>query len=325
VRYRILLVVLAVAVLSATADARPAAVRVGILQYGTVSWELDVIRRQALDAHEGVSVQAVTFALKDAAHVALQAGAVDVIVTDWIWVARQRAEGRDYSFVPFSRAIGSVLVHPDAGIRSWADLRGRRLGVAGGGLDKSWLLLRAYSRKTAGVDAAELVRADFAAPPLLNALMLRGELPAVLNYWPFAARLRAAGMRELLDFDDVFRALGVDGDVPMIGWVFRESWAEANRAAIDGLLRASSRAKSLMRESDAVWAAVRPLVKAEDDATFRALRAGFVAGIPDDDTQQAEVAARRIFRILIDEGGAALAGKATDLPSGTFWQRKTAP
>jgi NitT/TauT family transport system substrate-binding protein len=324
VRYGILAAILACVLSAAFAQDRTA-VRIGVLQYGTVSWELEVMRRQRLDAQEGVRVEVTTFALKDAAHVALQAGAVDVIVTDWIWVARQRAEGRDYTFAPFSRAVGSVLVRPDAGLQVWADLRGRRLGVAGGGLDKSWLLLRAYSRKTIGVDAAELVRPDFAAPPLLNALMLRGELPAVLNYWPFAARLRAAGMRELLDFGDVFRALGVDGDVPMIGWVFRSSWAEENRAAIDRLLRASSRAKAMMRESDAVWADVRPLAKADDEATFAALRAGFVAGIPDGDALQAEAAARRIFRILIEEGGTALAGRATDLPPGTFWHRKTSP
>jgi NitT/TauT family transport system substrate-binding protein len=277
------------------------------------------MRRRQLDAQEGVRVQPVTFALKDAAHIALQGGAVDVIVTDWIWVARQRAEGRDYTFVPFSRAIGSIVVRPDAGIQSLADLRGKRLGVAGGGLDKSWLLLRAYSRKTLGVDAAELVRPDFAAPPLLNALMLRGELPAVLNYWPFAARLRAAGMQELLNFDQVFRTLGVEGDVPMIGWVFRSSWAEQNRGAIDGLLRASVRAKALMRGSEAVWSDIRPLVKADDEATFAALRAGFVAGIPEDDVARTEAAARGIFRLLIEEGGTALVGPATDLPQGTFW------
>jgi NitT/TauT family transport system substrate-binding protein len=310
---------------AAAGQAAAVPVRVGLLQYGTVSWEVEVIRRNQLDVRAGITLQPTTFALKDAANVALQAGAVDVIVSDWIWVARQRAEGRDFTFVPFSRAIGSLVVRPDAGIRTVADLRGKRLGVAGGGLDKSWLLLRAYTRSALGTDAAQLVRADFAAPPLLNALMLRGELPAVLNYWPFAARLRAAGMQELLGFDEVFRALGVPGDVPMIGWVFRTTWAERNRAAIDGLLDASASAKELLRGSEAAWQDVRPLAKADNEAIFAELRAGYIAGIPIDDSRQAEEAARRIFRILADEGGAALVGKASDLPAGTFWHGKSNP
>ncbi|NMG73539.1 ABC transporter substrate-binding protein [Aromatoleum diolicum] len=294
-------------------------IRIGVLQYGTVSWELDVMKRMGLAEREGVRFEVVPLALKDAANVALQGGAVDVIVNDWIWVARQRAEGRDFAFVPYSRAIGGVMVRPDAGVQTLADLRGMRLGVAGGALDKSWLLLRAYSRKTIGEDAARLVKPDFGAPPLLNALMLKGELPAVLNFWHYAARLRAAGMRELVNLDDILRALGVEGELPMVGWVFREEWAGRNRAAIEGFLRASAKAKQLMLESDAVWEDLRPLTRAEDDATLAALRQGFRAGIPGTDSAQAERTAGRVFGILAAEGGAELVGPATALPAGTFW------
>ena len=40
--------------------------------------------------------------------VALQGGAVDLIVTDWFWVSRQRNEGRLFSFVPHSMAAGLI-------------------------------------------------------------------------------------------------------------------------------------------------------------------------------------------------------------------------
>jgi NitT/TauT family transport system substrate-binding protein len=294
-------------------------IRIGILQYGTVSWELEVMTRERLAEAEGVRFEIVPLALKDAASVAIQGGAVDVIVNDWIWVARQRAEGRDFAFVPYSRAVGGVMVRPDLGVHTLADLRGMRLGVAGGALDKSWLLLRAYARKTVGEDAAQLVKPDFAAPPLLNALMLKGELPAVLNFWHYAARLRAAGMRELLNLDEILSALGVEGEVPMVGWVFREEWAARNRAALQGFLRASAKAKQRMLESDAIWEALRPLTRAEDDATLAALRDGFRAGIPGGDRMQAERNAQRVFGVLADEGGPELVGPATAMPAGTFW------
>lgn len=300
--------------------ADPAVIRIGVLQYGTVSWELEVMKRMGYAEREGVRIEVVPLAQKDAANVALQGGAVDLIVNDWIWVARQRADGRDFAFVPYSRAVGGIMVRPDANLRSLADLRGQRLGVAGGALDKSWLLLRAYSRKTLGEDVATFVKPDFGAPPLLNALMLKGELPAVMNFWHFAARLRAAGMRDLLSLDEVLKGLGVEGELPMIGWVFREDWAAKHRAAFEGFLRAGAQARRHMQSSDAVWEELRPLTRAEDDATLAALRDGFRAGIPGEDIAQAERTARRVFAILAQEGGAELVGSATALPAGTFWR-----
>lgn len=306
--------------ISPLACAESGEVRVGVLQYGTVSWELDVIKRHALDQREGVKLTVVPLALKDAAAVAVQGGAVDVIVSDWLWVARQRAEHRDYTFVPYSRAEGSLMVRGDAGIGSVADLRGKRLGVAGGPLDKSWLLLRAYTRQQLGEDAAKLVEPNFAAPPLLNQLMLQGDLPAALNFWHFAARLEAAGMNRLLSIDEILAGLGIDRELPMVGWVFSERWANQNRAAIEGFLRASAAAKKIMAESDAEWQALRSVMRVDDDATFAALREGFRAGIPSGSAAQAEAAARQAFVVLAREGGPGLVGAATELAPGVFWR-----
>ena len=202
---------LALVVTAPDVDAAPARVRVGVLKFGTVSWELDVMQTHGLAAREGVDLQVVTLASTNATTVALQGGAVDLIVTDWTWVSRQRAEGRPYTFVPYSSTVGGLIVRPDSGIRELADLRGKRLGVAGGPVDKSWLFFRAYGRRVLGEDLGKLVEPSFGGPPLLNELVLRGELPAVLNYWQYGARLKAAGMRELISVAEVLRALGVPG------------------------------------------------------------------------------------------------------------------
>lgn len=308
-----------------TAPARAAdlpTLRIGVLQFGTVSWELEAMLRAGLAEREGVRIKLVPLALKDAANVAMLGSAVDVIVNDWIWVARQRAEGRDFSFVPYSLAVGGVMVRPDAGIRSFKDLAGKRLGVAGGPLDKSWLLLRAYARRAVGEDAARWLKPEFVAPPLLNELMLKGELPAGLNYWHYGARLRAAGMQPLLDMKEILAALDVRTELPLVGWVFREQWATANPQAIRGFLRASAATKRLLLESDEAWLALRPAMKVDDDATFVALRDGYRAGIPAAGLGEAEQVARQVFQILATEGGPALVGNAKTLAAGTFW---TAP
>ena len=121
----------------------PPAVRVGVLKFGTVNWELDTIKTHKLDEAEGIDLQIVDLASNQATQVALQGGAVDMIVTDWLWVSRQRADGADFTFAPYSTSAGGVMVPAESDIRSLADLKGAELGVAGGPLDKSWLMLRA--------------------------------------------------------------------------------------------------------------------------------------------------------------------------------------
>lgn len=305
---------------AAEAAAERAVVRVGILQFGTVSWELEVMQRNGLAERAGIALRIVPLALKDAANVAIQGGEVDVIANDWIWVSRMRSEGSDYAFAPYSQAVGGISVRPDAGVAQFADLRGKRLGVAGGALDKSWLLLRAYARRTVGEDAATFLRPQFAAPPLLNELVTRGELPAAMNFWHYTARLSAAGMKELITMPQILAGLGIEDELPLVGWVFRERWAKDNAAAIAGFLRASDAAKALMLESDAVWDELRPLMRAENEETFVALRDGFRAGIPRTTADEAERVATRVFDILAAEGGEALVGKARALAPGTFWR-----
>lgn len=300
--------------------AEVATVRVGVLQFGTVSWELEVMQQEGFAAREGIRLEIVPLALKDAANVAMQGDAVDIIVNDWIWVARQRAEGRDFTFVPYSLAVGGVMVRPNSGAHTLADLRGKRLGVAGGPLDKSWLLLRAYARRTVGEDAATLVRVDFAAPPLLNELVLRGELSAALNFWHYGARLKAAGLREMLSMAQILAGLGVRGALPLVGWVFRDGWARQNPEAISAFLRASAATKAYMREADEIWTRLRPLMRVEDEASFVALRDGFRAGIPAATMGEAEQVARQVFDILAAEAGEALVGNAKTIAEGTFWR-----
>jgi NitT/TauT family transport system substrate-binding protein len=295
-------------------------VRIGVLKFGTVSWELDVMQAHGLAKREGVEVQVVPLASTNATTVALQGSAVDLIVTDWIWVSRQRAEGRAYTFVPYSLTVGGLMVRPDAGIRQPADLRGRRLGVAGGPVDKSWLLLRAYGRRILGEDLAKVVQPSFGGPPLLNELMLRGDLPAVLNYWQYGAQLRAAGMRELIGMPEVLRALGVAEPVPLLGWVFDESWASAHRATLTAFLRAAYAAKQILLTSDAEWERIRPLVGTSDTSVLYALRDAFREGVPRRFGPPEIDAAGRVFDILAREGGEELVGSSPRLSPGTFWE-----
>ncbi|MGH6927031.1 MAG: ABC transporter substrate-binding protein, partial [Dongiaceae bacterium] len=174
---------LAALVLCGQQSADAGTIKVGVLKFGTVNWELDTIKSNGLDRAEGLDLHVVDLANTAATAVALQAGDVDVIVTDWLWVTRQRAEGARFAFVPYSTSVGAVMVPPGSTVATLADLTGKKLGIAGGPVDKSWLVIRAAATQRHGVELDEAVEKVFAAPPLLNEEILSGRLDAVLNSW----------------------------------------------------------------------------------------------------------------------------------------------
>jgi NitT/TauT family transport system substrate-binding protein len=292
-------------------------VRVGTLQFGTVNWELGVIG-DGIDQKHGFTLKPVVLADKDATSVALLSGEVDAIVTDWIWVAKQRSLGRDFTFVPFSRSVGALMVDPAKGYKTLGDLKGKSLGIAGGASDKSWVLLQAYAQKTEGMDVGKAVDAQFAAPPMLNELMLRGKLDGVLNFWNFNARLKEKGMVPLITISEILPALGLKTSPPLLGWVFSEKWAKENPDLAKGLIDASYAAKQAMKTDDALWLELRPKMDADSDSLFEILKAGYREGIPESYTEADVAAASDAFDLMRAIDANAVGG-LDKLPAGTFF------
>lgn len=294
-------------------------VRIAVLKFGTVSWVLDVIKHHRLDKKEGIDLQITLLAGTQATKVALQAGAADIIVSDWLWVSRQRRSGADFVFRPYSTAVGAVMVREDSPIKSLADLKGAKIGVAGGPLDKSWLFLAAYARKHYSFNLREETNQIFGAPPLLTQKAIQGELDAVLNYWHYCARLEAAGFRRVIEVQDAAKGLGVKSKIPMIGYVFSSAWAGKNKKHIAAFLRATDKANEILKTSNEEWQRLRQLMRAKDDRAWRVLRDRFREGIPSMQQQGNDRDIRVLFGILAKLGGKKLVGSGTELAPGTFW------
>jgi NitT/TauT family transport system substrate-binding protein len=293
-------------------------IRVGILKFGSVSWQLETIKRYGLDRAEGIRIETLELASNQATLVALQAGRVDTIVSDLLWVALQRLSGADWSFSPYSSALGAVEVAAASPLRSFDDLAGHRLGIAGSPLDKSWLLLRLLSRQRGGRDLDESVEKSFGAPPLLAEQLAVGRLDAVLTYWQFAARLEAGGTRRLLGMDEAMRELGFADPVPLVGYVVSRGWAMRNREVVDGFRRACARADEILAGSDEAWLNLAPLTGAASAAELDRLRDAYRRGIPIRPERDAHEAARRLYQLLARVGGTALVGAGTTLPEEIF-------
>ena len=293
--------------------------RAAVLEIGTVNWELDVIKHHGLDHANGFDLEVTGMAGNPATRIAFQGGEADVIVADWIWVARQRADGKDFLTIPYSRAVGALLAKPESGIASLEDLKGRKIGIAGGPLDKSWLILRAYSQKAFGFDISDETEQVFGAPPLIFKAAMSGEVDAAINFWHFNAKLTAKGLVEVATVDEAGAALGLSGETPLLGYVLHGQMMRENPELVEGLAAASRQAKEILATSDAEWERLRPNMRAKTDADFQALVAGFRAGIPAVGEVNGE-AASAMLKIMSDLGGEELVGKATTLPEGLFHQ-----
>jgi len=298
-------------------------VRVGVLKYGTVNWELDTLAHHGLDTAAGFRLVIVPYASPRATQVALLGDAVDVIVGDWIWVSRQRGAGADFTFIPYSTSVGAVMAPAGSSIRRLSDIGDQKIGVAGGPLDKSWLVAKAYLAANGQGGVAKTSVLTFGAPPLLSQLLLRGDIEAVFTYWHYAARLQAAGMRRVVGIGDLTQSLGVDAAVPLLGYIFGEDWATAHRQQVLGFANASRQAKDILKSRPEAWQRIRPLLRAKDETTARMLQEGYVAGVPKRWGAAERAGADKLYGILTQSGGQAFTGGQTRLAPGTFWAELT--
>lgn len=305
---------------AAAQEAAPEAgtITIGTLENGTVNWELQTIVDRGLDRENGFQLKMLALAGNPATQIAMQGGEVDAIVSDWLWVAQQRAAGADFTFLPYSTAVGGLVVPADSPVQALGDLKGAKIGIAGGPVDKSWLILRAWNRQANGEDLADVTEQVFGAPPVIQNAAETGEVAGAVNFWHFLAKMKAGGMREVISVSLAATDLGLDPQTPLLGYVLREGWIADHPDLARGLARASRQAKEVLASDDAAWDSLRPAMNADTDAEFQALREGWRAGIPPEGPVD-QASAQKMFSVMAELGGDELTGGLTELPEGLFW------
>jgi NitT/TauT family transport system substrate-binding protein len=313
----------AIALLLAYSAAATETIRVVAQKTGTFAWELNVARTHGLDKQAKLTVDTLELASPEAGKVALRGGSADVVVSDWTWVSRERALGARLAFYPYSTALGAIMISPTSSIRNLMDLRGKTLAVAGGPIDKSWLLLRAALMQDR-LNVQGEAKIVYGAPTLLAEKTAAGEFEATLNYWNICVGLEGRGLRRLAEVADLLPKLGIEGRPAMIGYVFDEQWAAQHQDALTRFLDVSRKAKEILATSDAEWERIAPLVGTNDPATLKLYREHYREGIPRRPVAQEEADARALYGVLAELGGSALVGPAKEIAPGTFYQPQPA-
>jgi len=311
--------VFALVLLAGAAPASAQTLRIGAQKSGTFGWELAVIKARGLDKAAGLDLQITDLATTEAGKIAISGGSVDIILSDWLWVSRERGLGGKLTFTPYSSAIGAVMAKSAGPITKLADLDGKSLGVAGGPLDKSWLLLQAYAKR-GGQDINHDARVVFGAPPLLSEKTAQGELDATLQFWNFCADLEQRGFRRIADMQEVEKGLGASGAVAMVGYVFDEDFAAKNGPALTKFLAISRQAKELLASDETLWPDIMTRIGQKDPTAAALFRKRYSEGVPRRPIAEEEADARVLYKTLAEMGGPDLVGTASALDPGTFYK-----
>ena len=295
--------------------------KIAVLKYGSVNWEYNVIKHHKLDKKNNIEIQKIEVTNKDASAVAFLSKSVDIFVTDWIWVSKQRNKGNLVSFLPYSTSAGALMIKKNKEINNFLDLKNKRIGVAGGSLDKSWLFLRAYAIKKYEQDPLTFFKTSFAAPPLINGLLRNNQLDAGYNYWNYSARLEAQGYIEFLTLKDILPYIGIEGELPLIGYVFRDDYVNKNGTSFNGFIKASNEARQILKSSNDEWKRIAKMTGANSQLMLEKIRDSFREGIPSNNHQLMKKNIVNAYNILSQIGGEDLVGSSSSLSPGTYWNK----
>jgi NitT/TauT family transport system substrate-binding protein len=295
--------------------------RIATMKTGTLSWEIALMKARGLDKEADLEIETTELASPEAGKIAMQGGAADMIVSDWVWVARERALGDKLVFAPYSSALGAVMVAKDSPIHAIGDLAGHSLGIAGGPIDKSWLLLQAAARRS-GLDLATKTRPQYGAPPLVAEKLAQGEFDAALEFWNFCADLEIRGFHRAIEMADVEKQLGAAGPVSMTGYVFSEAFAASHAQALKRYFAAVAKVHAVLADDPSAWAPIKAQLHLKDDGALELYRKRYLEGAIKRPRAEEIADARTLFHAMADVGGKDLVGEATELDTSLYYDPK---
>jgi len=253
------------------------AIRVAEVVTGGERILLATMAAAGLDARHGFKLVTRPYGGEEEARRALLAGDVDIIMTDWLWAARQRAGGTDVACVAASIAPAAIMVPHDSQITAIADLVNRRIGIGHDSGNPTWLMIRAAALSASRINL-DLTARTFGPLPGLASQLRAGAIDALVADGPDATQLGRQGYIRLIGSDGLARGFGVDGQIPTAVWAFRDAGMTRRPTILSAFFTASRAASHLLASDAKTWVPLTNLYPGADAAMLAGLRAAHAEG-----------------------------------------------
>ncbi len=233
-----------------------------------------VIQQFGLDKKYGLALELIDFTAPGQQYPMFRADAIDVSAGNFVDLLRQRKAGvRLRAFRGFQGYSNLIVTKPDSAIKTFRDLRGKKVGEFGTTF-LDWLIVRAAGEESVRPRPRKRCRTGArraaAAEPVLGEGRRRGD-PAVQQSESRTARAGSAAHRQRaarLDEVGRFRSELFLSPVASVS----EKWANTNPGAIDRVNAMIGDAYAKLKSDDSVWPALAGKIHVTDPASIAAYR-----------------------------------------------------
>jgi ABC-type nitrate/sulfonate/bicarbonate transport system substrate-binding protein len=146
-----------------------------------------------------------------------------------------------------------ILVKTNSPIKSITDLKGKTFGIFGGPVAGTTWLLRLEMIKFFGIDLVKDCKVHYGAPPMMMAMLEKGELDATLLLDPQAVRMLETGnYRSIGNMSDIWHKH--TGQFPLhLVIVFNETWANKNSDVAKRFISAYEETLGYIKGRSELW------------------------------------------------------------------------
>lgn len=220
----------------------------------------------------GFDVKIVPFAQVGQQYLFLRGGTGDIAGGNWIDLLRQRKAGlKIKGFMGFQSHSSQMTVNTDSSIRSFNDLRGKRIGEYGTSL-LDWYIWRTAGQKAFGLDLERDAQPVTTSVVLFNQLLERGQIDAATQFPNLALAPIAAGkQRVLINQPYLLKLAGFQPrNLLHLQWMLTESWMKKYPGSVSKLRLAIKETYAKLKTDDNLWPPLAKLIFINDPALVRA-------------------------------------------------------
>jgi NitT/TauT family transport system substrate-binding protein len=240
---------------------------------GTQLFPLTVMQEQGIAKKHGIDLKVTKVAGPQPLYTRVQAGNFNVAFGTWLKIAQLAQAGAPvtnaYSMYGYTN---DVLVKADSPIKSFADLKGKTIGLFGDPGSGTTLMFRMECMRYFGFDPLKDAKPRFGAPGLLIGQLERGDIDAALLLDPLIEKLVTTGKyRSVGNLGEIWKEK--TGRDPMLVSVdLNTKWAAENPETARNFVAGFSEAMKYIKSHPDVWPALAKSVGITDQKGIDLLR-----------------------------------------------------